>query len=435
MPASAAAARSASPIAFGSAYGAAARPVVQVVELAHAGHAGQRHLRERRPRQREVGVRVEPRGDGVHPLAPGPERAAAAVGAPPQRAVEGVAVARWPGRAAPRRPAVRRRRRGCPGLTAVNRPSATSSSTARAGPDGSRACSANQRLGDPALIRPARGRPRQRLDAARGSRPARRAPGASGRRRSGCGRRASRSGCPRWRGCRRRGRRRCPASVSPPSTGEPARERWRRTRSSGVHDSSTGPAPPARRPWRPPRARRVVRPAGVEPGGDPGRDGVDAAGLDGTLPTVATQPCARRRPRAARTAAASRASGRGGPPAGWCPRGWPRRRGPAASGRAARSRPTPTGWPRSTRPRPCSTCSSTNGRSAPASRDRGPRCAGSRPGRRHRLGHGDAVGVGERPGPVGAQRAGDAAATRRRPRRTERPPRPRSWRRRSGGPA
>ena len=70
----------------------AARPVVQVVELADAGDAGERHLGVRRPGQREVGVRVEPRGDGVHALAPGPERAAAAVRAAAQGAVEGVRV-------------------------------------------------------------------------------------------------------------------------------------------------------------------------------------------------------------------------------------------------------------------------------------------------------------------------------------------------------
>ena len=66
--------------------------VVQVVELADAGDPGQRHLGVGGPGQRQVAVRVEAGGDGVHPLAPGPERAAPVVGAPAQRPVEGVRV-------------------------------------------------------------------------------------------------------------------------------------------------------------------------------------------------------------------------------------------------------------------------------------------------------------------------------------------------------
>ena len=54
---------------------------------------GGHHLAVRRPRQLEVGVRVEPPGDDVHLVAPRPERAAPALGAPAQGAVEGVAVA------------------------------------------------------------------------------------------------------------------------------------------------------------------------------------------------------------------------------------------------------------------------------------------------------------------------------------------------------
>ena len=51
--------------------------VVEVVELTDRGDAGQRQLRVRRPRQPVVGVGVEPVGDCVHLLAPGPEAAGA----------------------------------------------------------------------------------------------------------------------------------------------------------------------------------------------------------------------------------------------------------------------------------------------------------------------------------------------------------------------
>jgi len=69
-----------------------ARLVMQVVELAHAAHPGQRHLGVDRPGQPEVAVRVEPGRDGVHALAPGPERAAVRLGGGPQRPVKGVRV-------------------------------------------------------------------------------------------------------------------------------------------------------------------------------------------------------------------------------------------------------------------------------------------------------------------------------------------------------
>ncbi len=67
--------------------------VVQVVELAHGGDAGREHLAVRRPGQGVVGVGVEPAGDLVHPVAPGPERPAPALRVAAERAVEGVAVA------------------------------------------------------------------------------------------------------------------------------------------------------------------------------------------------------------------------------------------------------------------------------------------------------------------------------------------------------
>jgi hypothetical protein len=66
--------------------------VVDVVELGDGRHPGQRHLGVRGGGQGPVGVGVKALRDGVHRLAPRPERAAAVVGASAQRAVERVAV-------------------------------------------------------------------------------------------------------------------------------------------------------------------------------------------------------------------------------------------------------------------------------------------------------------------------------------------------------
>ena len=66
--------------------------MVQVVELADDGVAGQRHLGVHGPGQRQIAIRIELGGHGVHLSPPGPERAAAVVGAPAQCPVEGVAV-------------------------------------------------------------------------------------------------------------------------------------------------------------------------------------------------------------------------------------------------------------------------------------------------------------------------------------------------------
>jgi hypothetical protein len=79
-------------LAHGVGIGVARGAVVEVVELADAGDAGQRHLPEDPARERPVAVGVQPLGDRVHVLAPGPEGAAAAVRAPAQRPVEGVRV-------------------------------------------------------------------------------------------------------------------------------------------------------------------------------------------------------------------------------------------------------------------------------------------------------------------------------------------------------
>ena len=72
--------------------GAAVRLVVQVVELPYAADPGQGHLGVDGAGQGQVAVRVQPGGDLVHPLAPGPERAAIRLGDAAQRAVEGVRV-------------------------------------------------------------------------------------------------------------------------------------------------------------------------------------------------------------------------------------------------------------------------------------------------------------------------------------------------------
>jgi len=62
------------------------------VELAHQRDAGERHLGEGRPSKLEVLLRLDPGRGRVHLLAPGPERALAAVGAAAQHALEGVRV-------------------------------------------------------------------------------------------------------------------------------------------------------------------------------------------------------------------------------------------------------------------------------------------------------------------------------------------------------
>ena len=60
---------------------AAAKLVVQVVELANAAHTGQRHLGEHRSGQPTVGVRLKPFGGAVHQVTPRPEGPAAGLGA------------------------------------------------------------------------------------------------------------------------------------------------------------------------------------------------------------------------------------------------------------------------------------------------------------------------------------------------------------------
>ena len=92
MPASDAAVMRASPMTLAEAYGLPADLVVHVVELPDAGDAGERHLGVRRSGQGQQAVGIQPVRDGVHPVAPGPERAVRGLAAATQRAVEGVAV-------------------------------------------------------------------------------------------------------------------------------------------------------------------------------------------------------------------------------------------------------------------------------------------------------------------------------------------------------
>ena len=144
--------------------------VVQVVELADAGDPGQRHLRVDGAGEREVRPRVEPPGDRVHAVPPGPERVAgrragpgggdpggpAAVPAAPAPAAP--RNARWnacecalarPGRVSPGSRTVPGgiSAAGVPGTTAVNRSPCASMSTSSASgtPPPSHAVSACQR--------------------------------------------------------------------------------------------------------------------------------------------------------------------------------------------------------------------------------------------------------------------------------------------------
>ncbi len=92
IPASRAAATSASPISFGFGVRRAVGLVVEVVELADARDAGQRHLGERRSREPVVAVRLESFGGPVHQVTPRPERAAVRLRPRSQCAMERVAV-------------------------------------------------------------------------------------------------------------------------------------------------------------------------------------------------------------------------------------------------------------------------------------------------------------------------------------------------------
>ena len=126
------------------------RAVVQVVELAHRRDAGQRALGESGAGQGEVGVGVEPGGDGVHALAPGPERACPT---PRRRGCARAAPGERRGSGRRRSRAARRPAAGCaspgavPGSTPVNRPPSTVNVTSRVRPPGSSACAAQNLTG------------------------------------------------------------------------------------------------------------------------------------------------------------------------------------------------------------------------------------------------------------------------------------------------
>ena len=80
------------PHGVGIGVGDTARPVVEVVELAHRADPGQRHLGEGGPGELVVRVGIERRRDLVHLLPPRPEGTGPAVGAAAQRPVESMAV-------------------------------------------------------------------------------------------------------------------------------------------------------------------------------------------------------------------------------------------------------------------------------------------------------------------------------------------------------
>ena len=236
----------------------------------------------------------------------------------------------WRSRAARRRAAGRRRgRRGSPGVTAVNRPSADLQPHARRRRPGSHACRAQYGCGHHGAERPARGR---RWRARRRPAQAVVALGELGRRVGDAGRVADEqhgaSGCRPRRARRRRDRRRWPAPAPSGSSAEMRRRRPTSNDVAGVHDSCWT-APPAvsasavssattardvsGRPRRGRRARRVTR------------DGtaLTAFGSTLTLPTVAERRRAGggRPPGRAGSPRPAAASGRAGRRAGWCRRG------------------------------------------------------------------------------------------------------------------
>ena len=116
----------------------------------------------------------------------------------------------------------------------------------RAGPDPARRAAAPGRPStrSPTGLRPGRRGPWPARRPRPGSRLARRTRRGSARRRSGCGRTASRSGCRPRRGCRRRGRRRSPAGERRAGPRAARSARGRRA-SRSVQDSAVSRAPPA----------------------------------------------------------------------------------------------------------------------------------------------------------------------------------------------
>ena len=345
--------------------------MVQVVELPDRGDPGQRHLGVDRAGQRAG-------------RCPGSSRSATAYIR--SRQVQNVPPPSWCGRAAPGgrrasgrspRPGsdqaveadVARRRGGAHRCRPRVMPAVGDLDPHRAPrlPSASQACSHQPgRARSRAPIGQRRRRaPRRR----RGSRRRRRARPGSARPRSGCGRRASRSGPLRGEH----------PGVVPGAGGEHRRRPPSARRAAGRAGAASktadgGPrlldqrgATPAPRPTsatRPPRdRRRSSAPRGVQPGRDRRRDRVGAV-------RARPAPCRRwppsraaRRPTRAAVIAAAQPQHRvvAVARAGWCRRGRPR---PV---RSSRQRPcgqialaTPTGASRSTSARPCSTCSSTN---------------------------------------------------------------------------
>ena len=426
--------RSASPIAFGSAYGRPSGRVVQVVELPHRGDAGQRHLGVRRAGQGEVGVRVEPSRRAAY------IRSRQVQNVPPPAWVRPRS-ARWKawlwhvgeaGQHDAGQPVGAGRGRR-PASTAVNRPSV-----------------------DLEPRRRARGRPAAARAAANhaSSRPARASDAWSSA--STPARQSSRSACSAGECETPVGLRTNSIAVGMPAAAEDAgvvagagvehggapsssadsrvAQRARRSVVAPVQDSSTSVAADARPPRVDvgddgPHLRRLAGPRASSQAVTCEGIALTPLGSTSHLAAGGDAAVAARPPaRAASTTVAQREHRV--VPVGqprWSRRGWPRRAGRSASGRAARSRcrrrPARS---RSIRPRPCSTCSSTKvpiRRSVSSSR---PSASASMPGRGHRLGQRARRRRRQRAGAVGGQRAGDAGASRRRRRRTARPPRRRS---------
>ena len=136
IPASRAAAISASPISFGSAYGRPPGRVVQVVELADGRDPGERHLGERRPGQRASSVSGSRRSASSYISSRQVQKLPRPRWVRPRSA-------RWkacewalakPGQREPVESLGAGGRRGAPGVTAAIRSPSTSTSTPALGP-------------------------------------------------------------------------------------------------------------------------------------------------------------------------------------------------------------------------------------------------------------------------------------------------------------
>src|SRR6478736_2496197 len=359
--------------------------VVHVVELAHGRVPGEQHLGEDRLGERVVGLRVEAVGHGIHRVAPRPEVAAVIVGATAQCAVEHVAVAvgeAWQDHA------------GEPGVAGLGRLLvAHVDDPATVGDDPHRA---PYTTGEHRVLAPERGHApapaRSVTTSARAAMPSKQSSAeahSSGECDTPVGLRT------KSMALRMPSLARMPASwpAPVPITGRPSsRVAMRRTSAGsksvvGVQDSWVSRPSKSETTSRTSETTRSTASAS-----EPRASSHPVArlamsftppGWTCTLPTVATQPCvsaARRAAmiRAARPSMASSRSASAVVPAWLASPGTSTRQRPCGQ----MSLPTPTEWPRSTRCRPCSTCSSTNAPIRASVSSSRPRMAGSRPARR-----------------------------------------------------